>query len=153
VVILNHQARHQTIRLRQCNCLDKTVHLTHTNFSCRWTFKSIVATIALSGLYVGSQIPLYFVGGSLSFIAESVGGTEASAWLSVSYALAFAAVTPFCGYLQDLLGRRNITLVGGLALMMGIIILATAHHFRNAIVGMAFSGAGAAIGELTALAG
>ena len=118
-----------------------------------WTFKTFVATVALSGLYVGSQIPLYFVGGSLSFIAHDIGGAEASAWLAVSYALALSAVAPFCGYLQDLVGRRNITLGGGTVLMMGCIVLATAKNFGSGIVGMSFSGAGAAIGELTALAG
>ena len=118
-----------------------------------WTFKTFVATVALSGLYVGSQIPLYFVGGSLSFIAKDIGGAEASAWLAVSYALALSAVAPFCGYLQDLVGRRNITLGGGVSLMMGCIILATAHTFGQGVVGMSFAGAGAAIGELTALAG
>ncbi|KAJ9611234.1 hypothetical protein H2200_004417 [Cladophialophora chaetospira] len=118
-----------------------------------WTLKTFIATVALSGLYVGSQIPLYFVGGSLAFIAADIGGVEASAWLAVSYALALSAVAPFCGYLQDLVGRRNITLGGGLMLMMGCIVLATAKSFGAGVVGMGFAGAGAAIGELTALAG
>ena len=118
-----------------------------------WTFRTLVATAGLSGLYVGSQIPLYFVGGSLSFIAADLGGTEVSAWLSVAYALALSAIAPFSGYLQDLIGRRNVTLVGGASLMLGCIVLATAKHFGQGIVGMGFAGAGAAIGELTALAG
>lgn len=101
----------------------------------------------------GSQIPLYFTGGSLSFIAADIGGATASAWLPVSYALALAAVAPFSGYMQDLVGRRNITLGGGLVLMVGIILLATAKSFGQGVVGMALAGAGAAIGELTALAG
>ncbi|KAH0845698.1 hypothetical protein AYO21_05907 [Fonsecaea monophora] len=118
-----------------------------------WTLKTFVATVALSGLYVGSQIPLYFVGGSLTFIAADIGGAEASAWLTVAYALTLSAVAPFCGYLQDLLGRRLITLVGGVSLMMGCVIIGTAHKFGQGVVGMAFAGGGAAIGELTALAG
>jgi len=118
-----------------------------------WTWRTIVATAALSALYVGSQIPLYFTGGSLSFIAKDIGGAEASAWLAVAYALTLSAVAPFCGYMQDLFGRRNITLIGGLMLMIGCILLATAKKFGQGIVGLAFSGAGAAIGELTALAG
>ncbi|OAL29919.1 hypothetical protein AYO22_01825 [Fonsecaea multimorphosa] len=118
-----------------------------------WTFKTFLATLALAGLYVGSQIPLYFVGAVLSYVAADIGGVKASSWLSVAYALPLAAVAPFCGYLQDLLGRRNITLAGGVAIMMGCVIVATAHHFREGIVGMGFAGAGAAIGELSALAG
>lgn len=103
--------------------------------------------------YAGSQIPLYFTGASLSFIAADIGGAKASAWLPVSYALALAAVAPFSGYLQDLIGRRNITLIGGTVLMVGTVVLATAKQFSHGVVGMTLAGAGAAIGELTALAG
>lgn len=71
----------------------------------------------------------------------------------MSYALALAAVAPFSGYMQDLMGRRNITLAGGLVLIIGIIVLATAKSFGAGVVAMALAGAGAAIGELTALAG
>lgn len=76
-----------------------------------------------------------------------------SAWLPVSYALCLAAVAPFCGYLQDLFGRRNETLFGGVLLIVGTTVLATAKSFGAGIVGMALAGGGAAIGELTALAG
>lgn len=37
--------------------------------------------------------------------------------------------------------------------MIGIILLATAKAFGQGVAGMALAGAGAAIGELTALAG
>lgn len=103
--------------------------------------------------FPGSQIPLYFVGASLSFIARDVGGAESQAWLPVAAALALAAVAPFCGYLQDLFGRRNETLFGGMVLIVGTIVLATAKSFGAAVAGMALCGAGAAVGELTALAG
>jgi MFS family permease len=96
----------------------------------------------------GSQIPLYFVGGSLGFIAADIGGTKVSAWLPVAYALALASVAPFCGYLQDLMGRRNITLFGGLVLMVGIIVVGTAKTFGSGVVGMALAGAGAAVVSL-----
>jgi MFS family permease len=55
--------------------------------------------------------------------------------------------------MQDLIGRRYVTLVGGSSLCLGIILLATAHTFAQGVIGMAFAGAGAAVGELTALAG
>ena len=101
----------------------------------------------------GSQLPLYFVGGTLSFIAADIGGTTTQVWLPTSYSLVLAAVAPFCGYLQDLFGRRIITLAGGLLLCVGIIITGTAHSIAQAIAGMSLAGGGAAIGELTALAG
>ncbi|OAP64844.1 hypothetical protein AYL99_00816 [Fonsecaea erecta] len=43
-----------------------------------WTVKTFLATLALAGLYVGSQIPLYFVGAALSYVAADIGGVEAS---------------------------------------------------------------------------
>jgi hypothetical protein len=55
--------------------------------------------------------------------------------------------------MQDLMGRRNITLFAGLILIVGIIVLATAKSFGAGVVGMGLAGAGAAVGELTALAG
>lgn len=55
--------------------------------------------------------------------------------------------------MQDLFGRRYITLGGGVMILVGCGLLASAHSFGQAIVGMCFAGAGAAIGELTALAG
>lgn len=93
------------------------------------------------------------MGASLGFISADIGGAQVSAWLSVAYALALAAVAPFCGYLQDLFGRRNETLFGGLVLIVGTIVLATAKTFGAGLVGMSLAGAGAAVGELTALAG
>lgn len=71
----------------------------------------------------------------------------------MAYALVFSAISPFCGYLQDIMGRRNITLLGGVVVIVGNIIMATTHSFAQAIAGMAITGAGAAVGELTALAG
>jgi len=54
-----------------------------------------------------------------------------------------ASVAPFPGYLSDIFGRRNITLIGALAIMVGIMIFATTHSFAQAIVGMFIAGASA----------
>ncbi|KIW87484.1 uncharacterized protein Z519_11807 [Cladophialophora bantiana CBS 173.52] len=118
-----------------------------------WTWKQVIATISLCGVYVGSQIPLYFVGeGSLSYIAADL-GTVSTGWLPVSNSLALAAVCPFCGYLQDMFGKRNISILGSVLIMVGVLITATAKTFAQGVVGMTIAGGGAAIGELTALAG
>lgn len=89
----------------------------------------------------------------LSYMVADLGNAKASVWLPVSNTLVLAAVSPFAGYLEDLFGRRLITLVGSCFIMAGIIIVATAHSFAQGIVGMALAGGGAAVGELTALAG
>lgn len=63
------------------------------------------------------------------------------------------AVAPFVGYLQDLCGRRTITLIGSVVIMVGVALIGSAHGFGQAVTGMALSGAGAAVCELTSLAG
>jgi MFS family permease len=96
---------------------------------------------------------LYFVGGCLSFIEADLGAQKVGSWLPVSNTLAITAVAPFVGYLQDLLGRRNITLAGSVVIMVGISLIGSAHSFGQAVTGMTLSGAGAGVCELTALAG
>lgn len=88
-------------------------------------------------------------------MAADLGGQAltSSVWLPVSNTLAVAAVAPFSGYMQDMFGRRNITLIGSVAIMVGCILAATAHSFGQGVVGLAIAGAGAGIGELTALSG
>lgn len=76
-----------------------------------------------------------------------------SSWLTVSYTLAIGAVAPFCGYLADLLGQRNVVLFGEALVLIGLIIVGTAQGFSQACGGMGIIGGGAAITELTALAG
>ena len=73
--------------------------------------------------------------------------------MPISYSLSLAAIAPFCGYLQDLFGRRRVALAGGTALFIRCLIVDTAQGAGQAIAGMAITGGGAAIGELTALAG
>jgi MFS family permease len=92
----------------------------------------------------------------LTYMSQDLGTTDRSVWIPVCNTLVLAAVSPFAGYLQDLFGRRNITLGGSLAIMVGIVLIGTAKSqtgFAQAIAGMCLAGAGAAVGELTALSG
>ncbi|KAJ5368794.1 major facilitator superfamily domain-containing protein [Penicillium cataractarum] len=124
-----------------------------SDVTTNWTLKRAIAVASLAGLYTGSQIMLYFVGGALSYVEEDLNAADNRAWLPVSNTLAIAGVAPFVGYLQYFFGRRRITLIGEVVIMSGLVILATSHHFRQAVAGMALCGAGAAVCELTALAG
>lgn len=134
-----------------------------------WTFRSILAAMCLAGLYTGrfndlcrqlnlisvsgSQVILYFTGGSLGFIEEDLGLSRGSAWLPTANILAIAAACPYAGYLQDLFGKRYIALFGAALICIGCLLMATTQSFAQALAGMAISGVGAAVGELTGLAG
>lgn len=118
-----------------------------------WTIRTAIAALTLGMLYTGSQIVLYMIGGSLSYVEASLGAQGKGGWLTVSNTLAITAVAPFTGYLQDLVGRREITLFGSAVICVGIALVASAHAFGQAVAGMAIAGAGAGICELSALAG
>lgn len=96
---------------------------------------------------------LYFTGGSLSFIEEDLGLATGVSWLPTANILAIAAACPYAGYLQDLFGKRYIALFGAACICIGCLLVATTQSFAQALAGMAISGVGAAIGELTGLAG
>ncbi|OQV01355.1 hypothetical protein CLAIMM_06732 isoform 1 [Cladophialophora immunda] len=118
-----------------------------------WSKKQMAAYASLCMLWVGSQVPLYFVGGSLAYMVKDLGGAQAQAWLPVCYTLVLAGICPFVGYLQDLLGRRYMTLGGAVVILVGSAVVGSAHSFGQGIAGMCIAGGGAAVGELTALAG
>lgn len=84
---------------------------------------------------------------------EDLKTSVGSGWLPTANTLGIAAVAPFVGYMQDLLGKRYIALFGAMLLCLGCVVVGTAHGFGQAVAGMAIAGAGAGMGELTGLAG
>ncbi|KAI4606403.1 hypothetical protein J4E80_010155 [Alternaria sp. BMP 0032] len=118
-----------------------------------WSVRSIFAAIFLAALYTGSQVILYFAGASLSFIEADLNLDRGSAWLPTANILAIAAVCPYAGYLQDLFGKRYIALFGSFCICLGCALMGSGQNFGQLLAGMAISGAGAATGELTGLAG
>jgi MFS family permease len=86
-------------------------------------------------------------------VIADIGGAEQESWLPVANTLAIASTAPFVGYMQDLVGRRYIALLGCILLIVGMVLIGTAHEIGRAIGGMALAGVGAGIEELTALAG
>ncbi len=86
-------------------------------------------------------------------MVAGLGNASGSVWLPAYNTLVLAYVSPFAGCLQDLFGRRNITLVGSVIVMVVIVLVGTARTFAQGVVGMSIAGGRAAVGELTALAG
>ncbi|OCK76057.1 putative major facilitator superfamily transporter [Lepidopterella palustris CBS 459.81] len=146
-LVVEHTLEHVDIENRQAFKGDDS------DGKIEFTFKKAAAAWFLAMLYTGSQILLYFIGGALSFIVAGLHTNAATGWLPVANTLAIGSVSPFVGYLQDLLGKRYIALGGSIFIIVGCVLVGTAHTFGQAIAGMAIAGAGAAIGELTSLAG
>lgn len=115
------------------------------------TMKRFLSLTAMAFLWTGSQIPLYLFGGIPPYIYGSIGGTDRWVWFVLANLLALAGICPFVGSLSDLLGRRYVALLGATLVCLGLIVSSTAHTMNIFIGGMAISGAGAGINELTAL--
>ncbi len=95
--------------------------------------KLFLALTALAFMWVGSQIPVYLLGGIAVDIYVDIGGVEIWTWMVVSYLIALAAVCPFTGALSDLLGRRYAALLGSVFLVLGMIVCSTAHTMNTFI--------------------
>ncbi|KAI5358326.1 putative major facilitator transporter Str1/Tri12, major facilitator superfamily [Septoria linicola] len=117
-----------------------------------WTAKRMIAVLSLCIVYVGSQIILYFTSSALAAISQSLGTTLGN-WMLTANTLAVAAICPFVGYITDLMGRRNIALIGTLFLLISCAVQATADSLGQAIAAQAIGGMGAGMAELVALAG
>ncbi|USW58211.1 Putative sugar transporter, major facilitator transporter Str1/Tri12, MFS transporter superfamily [Septoria linicola] len=117
-------------------------------------FPLFTALTAMSFLWVGSQIPLYLYGSVLPDIYAEIGGADGQyLWMVVGYLIPNSALCPFVGALSDIFGRRWVAAFGQLCLLIGPVIVSTAHTMNTAIGGMVICGLGAGFNELIALAG
>jgi MFS family permease len=114
--------------------------------------RTFMAFVAMAFLWTGSQIPLFLFGGIPPYIYQDLGGVDHWTWFGIGNLLALAATCPFVGALSDLIGRRYVALLGAGFLILGMIVVSTAHTMNTFICGMVLSGIGAGINELTALA-
>ncbi|GAM87545.1 hypothetical protein ANO11243_055710 [Dothideomycetidae sp. 11243] len=131
--------------LKQTNTASTYVHET-------FSVKLFLALLAMSFLWVGSQIPLYLIGGVLPDVYGEIGGYDRWVWVTIAYFIPVAALCPFVGELSDLFGRKYVGMFGQLLLVIGPIVTCTANQMNVAIGGMVISGAGAGLNELIALA-
>ncbi|EEA26937.1 hypothetical protein TMatcc_004782 [Talaromyces marneffei ATCC 18224] len=115
------------------------------------TMKRFLGLTAMAFLWTGSQIPIYLFGGIPPYIYASIGGADRWIWFVLANLLALAGICPFVGSLSDLLGRRYVAILGATLVCLGLIVSSTANTMNTFIGGMAISGAGAGINELTAL--
>ncbi|OAL31107.1 hypothetical protein AYO22_01249 [Fonsecaea multimorphosa] len=117
-----------------------------------WTTKRVLALVAQAFLWTGSQIPVYLLGGITPYIYSDIGGVDRWTWLVLAYLLTLASICPFVGSLSDLIGRRYVSLLGSVLLIVAMIIAGTAKDMDTFIAGMGISGVGAGICELNSLA-
>ena len=82
-----------------------------------------------------------------------IGGANSVAWVGVANTLANAAVAPVAGSISDLVGRRYAALLGPCIIIVGLIVVGTAHRIDVAIGGSAMAGVGGALAEIIGTAG
>lgn len=89
----------------------------------------------------------------IAYTVADIGGAPSKAWLAIANTLALAAIAPFAGAISDLMGRRYVSMLGAFLVVIGMIIVGTAHRMDVAIGGMAIAGTGAGLAELIGAAG
>ena len=87
----------------------------------------------MSFLWIGSQIPLFLLGGVIPLIYNDVGDYDIWLWLVLGYLIPNSALCPFVGALSDLIGRKLVAAIGQILLIIGPIITVTAHGMHQAI--------------------
>jgi MFS family permease len=86
-------------------------------------------------------------------VVADIGGAGSEAWLGVANTLCVAAVSPIAGSVTDLIGRRHAALLGPIIIIVGLIVIGTAHRIDVAIGGSALVGTGAGLAETIGVAG
>lgn len=114
--------------------------------------KTFVACLAISFLWTGSQIPLYMLLVCIDYTLADIGGADIQIWYVLGPIMALAATAPIAGSVSDIFGRRWAILVGGVALIVGLIIIGTSQTPGQNIASFPFTGVGAALLEINALA-
>ena len=114
--------------------------------------KTFIACLALSFLWTGSQIPLYMLLVCIDFTLADVGGADIQVWFVLGPLLALAATAPIAGSISDIFGRRWTVLIGGFGLIIGLILLGTSKVPGQQLASFPFTGIGAALLEINALA-
>ncbi|KAK4102691.1 MFS general substrate transporter [Parathielavia hyrcaniae] len=112
-----------------------------------------MALIALAFMWTGAQAPLYLFAGAPVYIYRDLGGLHYWVRFVTANLLATAAISPFVGALSDLMGRRYVAIIGSATILLGQVICGAANGMPMFISGMAITGVGTGINELTALAG
>jgi hypothetical protein len=98
-----------------------------------WTHKRILALVAQAFLWTGSQIPVYLLGGITPYIYGDIGGVDRWIWLVLAYLLSLAAICPFVGSISDLIGRRYVSLLGSVLLIIAMLIAGLAKNMDTFI--------------------
>ena len=92
--------------------------------------KRIMSLIAMAFLWTGSQIPVYLLGSVPYYVYRDIGGEDRWIWFVIANLLALASVCPFVGSMSDLMGRRNVAMLGATLIIVGIAVASTAHEMN-----------------------
>ncbi|BFZ57536.1 hypothetical protein PYCC9005_004588 [Savitreella phatthalungensis] len=115
--------------------------------------RTFLACLALSFLWTGSQVPLYMLLVCIDYTIADIGGADVQIWFVLGPLTALAATAPIAGSISDIFGRRWAILVGGIFTIIGLILIGSTKTVAQEIVSFPFTGIGAALLEINALAG
>lgn len=89
----------------------------------------------------------------MAYLVVDVNPGQKASWIPLAYILAQGTPVPFAGYIQDIVGRRWMTIVSSFSVAVAAVLIGTANTFPQIVFGSALAGAGGGIAELGAIAG
>ena len=92
-----------------------------------------MSLIAMALLWSGSQIPVYLFGAVPPYIYRDIGGEDRWVWFIIANLLALASICPFVGSMSDLMGRRNVALLGASLVILGTSVASSARNMDTVI--------------------
>lgn len=100
---------------------------------------------------IAEVIPLFLIT-LFTVIAYDLGDGDKAIWLIVAQFIAVGSIVPFVGPLVDLIGRKMVTLVSLILIIISMILIGTTPNIAGMIAAMAVSGVGIGIQLLTSIA-
>lgn len=100
---------------------------------------------------IAEVIPLFLIT-LFTVMAYDLGAGDKAIWLIVSQFIAVGSIVPFVGPLVDLIGRKGVTLLALLLVVVSMILLGTTQNIAGLIAAMTISGVAIGIQLLTSVA-
>ncbi|KAJ9603123.1 hypothetical protein H2200_012418 [Cladophialophora chaetospira] len=87
----------------------------------KWSFKAVVAVISLGLTWIGAQLPIYFMAGTMEYIVADINPGPKASWIPLSFVLSQGTPVPFAGYIH---------MVGGLSILGVFLTYFPTKHSR-----------------------
>lgn len=104
--------------------------------TCQLTFSLFMTMAGFSLCFVVAEVIPLFLITLFTVIAYDLGNGAKAVWLVVSQFIAVGSIVPFVGPLVDLIGRKKVTLVSLVLIIVSMIVLVRSFYLPDMVKGI-----------------